>query len=258
MPDGPTVSISLPAIRVEVRVPPPPNKGSRSGAVILDLHDLRLSPGDSPEQDVTPTARFGTAEDIYDLGPSSPHQSRNDNVLLAASWKRLVVSCALYGDSKARALLSLGPLSARENMLGTQFGAGSPPARGFSDGSLRPQLVISRTSFPEAANSTAVSVDLPSIHVELSKPIIDGLQLWADDLTQLTERAFAEPPTGTQGTESGDTSLIGSRYFARASTAGSGTESGVPSLANTMRPKQEPRSETAVKIAITEGTRIPM
>ena len=91
--------------------------------------------------------------------------------------------------------------------------------------------------------------------MELSKALVDGLQLWADDLAQLMETAFAEQSGSNARTQqgSGHSSLIGSRYFANASTAGSGTESGGASLANTITARPEQRSETAVKIAITEG-----
>ncbi|KAI0748137.1 hypothetical protein C8Q80DRAFT_1120684 [Daedaleopsis nitida] len=257
---GPAISILLPAVRIEIRTPPPAGRLPRSGAVIVDIHDLRLSPGAAPEQDIARTARFGTAEELYGAD-SAGRSSEQDNVVLGASWKRIVIASSLVGESKARAILSLGPLSQRETDQAAHFGVGTSPTR-ESGHTLRPQLVVRKaaatsTSTPSVSvSSTAVSVDLPSIHVELSKPILDGLQLWADDLTQLAEAAFAESPgsdIGTHRAGSGDSSLIGSRYFARASTVGSGTASGGTSLANTIRARQEPRSETAVKIAITEA-----
>ena len=253
--------MKLPALRVEIRVAPPPNKASRSGAVVFDIHDVRLYPGIAPPQDVSPTARFGSAEEAYDVDPARQRTSSRDNILLGASWKRIVVSCALHGESKAQPILSLGSLGSQDSEPGAHFGVGTPPARETAGQSPRPQLVVRSTSSgiqsPTNASptSTTVTIDLPSIYVELSKPIVDGLQLWADDLTQLMDRAFSEPgvsdPPSKAG--SGDSSLIGSRYFARSSTVGSSTESGATSLANTMRPKQESRGETAVKIAVTEG-----
>ncbi|KAI0709250.1 hypothetical protein C8Q76DRAFT_654887 [Earliella scabrosa] len=258
---GPAISVVVPAIRIQIRTPPPADRSPRAGAVIVDLHDLRLSPGAAPQQEVVRNARFGTAEDLY--GADAPSQSLgHDNVVLGAIWKRIVVSYSVVGESKARAILSLGPLSQRDPDQGAQFGVGTPPARESSTQSLRPQLIArkspaaSHSSATPSVTSTTVSIDLPSIHVELSKPLLDGLQLWADDLTQLAEAAFAEPAgsdTSTQRGGSGDSSLIGSRYFARTSTVGSGTDSGGTSLANTMRPRQEQRSEIAVKIAVTEA-----
>ena len=222
------VSVILPVLRVEIRVPPPPRKSSRSGALVVDLHDLHLFPGGKPEPDPAPTARFSTAEEIY--GPEASHNLRKEqDTLLGASWKRIVIAYASSGESKAHAILSLGPLAASGHQ-GYQFGVGTPPTRDETSQSIRPQLVVSCTAgVPGATSPTAVAIDLPSIHVELSKSAIDGLQLWADDLTQLAELAFAEQhgsDARTKKAGSGDSSLIGSRYFARTNTAGSGTDSG--------------------------------
>ncbi|KAI0807392.1 hypothetical protein C8Q74DRAFT_59220 [Fomes fomentarius] len=258
---GPTVSITIPALRAEVRTPPPVGRSSRAGAVILDIHDLRLTPGAAPDQEVARTARFGAAEELYGADSSS-QSSGQDNLLLGATWKRIVVSHSLVDETKARAIISLGPLAQRGADQSAQFGVGTPPARESSNQSLWPQLVVRKSVAPSqpstspGVSSTTVSVDLPSINAELSKPLLDGLQLWADDLAQLMEVAFAEPPgseTGTERAGSGQSSLIGSRYFARTSTIGSGTDSGRTSLANTIGAWQEPRSETAVKVAITEA-----
>ncbi|KAI1795867.1 hypothetical protein LXA43DRAFT_989826 [Ganoderma leucocontextum] len=260
-PDGPAVSISIPAIRVEIRTPPPPNRSARAGALVLDMHDFRLSPGSVGEHDAAPTARFGTAEELY--GHHVPNQRARGqaNVVLGASWKRVVVAYSVVAESRARTILSLGPLSHGEGDQASHFGVGTPPVRESSGHGLRPQVTVSQAqTTPQldgalSVNKTAVSVDLPSIHVELSKALIDGLQLWADDLTQLMEAAVAEQPGSNEGTQrgSGHSSLIGSRYFAGASTVGSGTESGGASLANTITARPEQRSETAVKIAITEA-----
>ena len=243
---------------MEIRTSPPPNRSPRAGAVVLDIHDLRLSPGSAGEQDVPPTARFGIAEELY--GGHVPNQQARGQgtVVLGASWKRVVVAHSIVGESRARVILSLGSLS---HAGGDHFGVGTPPARELSGHGLRPQVTVSQaqtTSQLDSAssiNKTAVSVDVPSIHVELSKALVDGLQLWADDLAQLMETAFAEQPGSNARTQqgSGHSSLIGSRYFANASTVGSGTESGGASLANTITARPEQRSETVVKIAITEG-----
>ncbi|RDX56759.1 hypothetical protein OH76DRAFT_1395891 [Lentinus brumalis] len=256
-PKGPAISVILPALRVEIRTPPPADRSPRAGAVVFDIHDLRLTPGASPEQEVTPTARFGTAEELYGTDIPNQRPAGQDNVLLGAAWKRIVLAYSIVGESKARSILSIGSLSHRESDLNPHFGFGTPPARESASQSLRPQLIVRKTpTAPDPqVTSTTVSIDLPSVHVELSKPLLDGLQLWADDLTQLAESAFAEPAESDAGTQraGSDSSLIGSRYFARASTVGSGTESGGPSLANTIRGRQDARSETAVKVAVTEA-----
>lgn len=260
--DGLTVSITIPAIRVEVRTPPPPNRAPRAGAVVLDIHDLRLSPDHGEKQDVAPIARFGTVEEFHGDHAPSQRARGQANVVLGASWKRAVVAYSIVGESKARAMLSLGSLSYGPSDQASHFGAGTPPARESNGHGLRPRVAVSQAQTSSdsdgasSVNKTAISVDLPSIHMELSKPLFDGLQLWADDLTQLMEAAFTEVPGSNEGTQrgSGHSSLIGSRYFANTSTVGSGTESGGASLANTVTARPEQRSETAVKIAITEST----
>ncbi|EIW60338.1 uncharacterized protein TRAVEDRAFT_63914 [Trametes versicolor FP-101664 SS1] len=257
-PAAMSISVNLPSVRVEIRVPPPAQRQPRSGAVILDIHDLCLTPGRAPERGGDRTARFGTAEDLFGAGPAPRASRQDDNILLGATWKRIVVAYSLVGESKARAILSLGPLTAQDS--GSIFGVGTPPAREVPGNSLQPQVLVSRTpvapSAVDAVSSTAISLDIPSVHVELSKPLIDGLQLWADDLSQLMEAAFspqAGSDTGTQRAGSGDSSMIGSRFFARTETSGSAPDSGVTSLAGTIRARQEPRSETAVKITVTEA-----
>lgn len=257
-PAAMSVSVNLTTVRVEIRVPLPAQRQPRSGAVILDIHDLCLTPGRAPERGGDRTARFGTAEDLFGAGPAPRASKQDDNILLGATWKRIVVSYSLVGESKARAILSLGPLTAQDS--GSFFGVGTPPAREVPGNSLQPQVLVSRTavapSAVDAVSSTAISLDIPSVHVELSKPLIDGLQLWADDLSQLMEAAFAPQAgsdTGTQRAGSGNSSMIGSRFFARTETSGSAPDSGVTSLAGTIRARQEPRSETAVKVTVTEG-----
>ncbi|KAI0670368.1 hypothetical protein C8Q78DRAFT_1035864 [Trametes maxima] len=256
---GIDVTVNLPAIRAEVRVPPPLQRPPRSGAVILDIHGLCLSPGRAPERGGGSTARFGTAEDLYGAGPVGHGSRDDDNILLGATWKRIVVAHSLVGENRARAILSLGPLTTQESQS-AYFGAGTSPAHDIPSHNLQPQLILSRANASSAGlgtvTSTAVSLDIPSVHVELSKPLIDGLQLWADDITQLMEAAFAEPAPSEAGTEragSVASSMIGSRYFARSSTMGSAPDSGVTSLAATMRVRQEPRSETAIKVMVTEA-----
>ncbi|KAI0336552.1 hypothetical protein GY45DRAFT_1291461 [Cubamyces sp. BRFM 1775] len=248
------VTIRLPAVRVEVRVPPPALRSPRSGAVIIDLHDLLLSPGQAPPRGGVPSARFGTADDLY--GPDSARPlNQEDSILLGATWKRIVVAHSLVGQSKARAILSLGPLTIQD---GNSFGVGTPPTGDLPSPGLSPQLIVRRTpaapSPHVSVNTTTVSLDIPSVHVELTKPLLDGLQLWADDLTQCMDAAFSERPpsdTDTERAGSADSSMIGSRYFARTSTMSSAPDSGVTSLAATIKAR-ETRSETAVKVTLTE------
>ncbi|KAI8998625.1 hypothetical protein BD414DRAFT_453550 [Trametes punicea] len=247
------MTINVPAIRVEVRVPPPTTRLPRSGALIIDVHDLCLSPGRAPESESSST-RFTAADNLYGGEPWGGAAQQEGNVVLGVTWKRIVLAHSLMGDSKARAILSLGT-SQR-----SYFGVGTPPARAAtSNRSGLPHLVITHNPIAPSTlatvSSTAVSLDIPAIHVELSKPLIDGLQLWADDFTQCLEAAFAGVETSDGGTEkagSVESSLIGSRYFARTNTLASATDSGATSLAGTIKHRQGQRSETAVKVAVNE------
>ncbi|KAI0636957.1 hypothetical protein C8Q77DRAFT_1095313 [Trametes polyzona] len=256
-----TVSVKFPAVRIEIRLPPPVLRQPRSGALIVDVHDLCLTPGGAPERGDSKSTRFGTAENLFGVGPTPRTASQDDNIVLGATWKRIVIAHSLVRENTARAILSLGPLAVQDKDQSSYFGVGTSPtlAHDHPGSALQPQLIVSRTaaapSADPAVSTTAVSLDIPSIHIELSKPLLDGLQLWADDLTQLMEAAFAErsgSETDTQKAGSGESSLIGSRYFARTDTSGSAPDSGVTSLANTIKVRQEPRSETAVKVMITE------
>ncbi|KAL7283400.1 hypothetical protein ACG7TL_002830 [Trametes sanguinea] len=251
------ITINIPAVRIEVRVPPPSQRAPRSGSVIVDIHDICLTPEHAPQRRTAP--RFEAAEDLYGGEPAGHVPGQDRIILLSATWKRIVLAHSLVGESKARAILSLGPLGPRGSSQDAYFSVGTPPGRDASSGPLLPQLLVAHTPIAAAAHVTvssmAISLDIPSVFVGLSKPLLDGLQLWADDLTQCMEVAFAEAAvsdTGTERADSGASSLIGSRYFARTSSLGSATNSGATSLAGTIKPRPESRSETVVKIGITE------
>ncbi|KAI9064447.1 hypothetical protein FKP32DRAFT_1685733 [Trametes sanguinea] len=251
------VTINVPAVRAEVRVPPPSQRAPRSGSVIVDIHDICLLPGHAPQRRTSP--RFESADDLYGGEPTGLRSGQDRTILLGATWKRIVLAHSLVGESKARAILSLGPLGPRGSSQDAYFSVGTPPGRGTSSEPLLPQLLVTRTPIAtdsySTVSSTAISLDIPSVYVGLTKPLLDGLQLWADDLTQCMEAAFAEATpsdSGTEKAESGASSLIGSRYFARTSSLGSAPDSGATSLAGTIKPRSESRSETVVKVGITE------
>ena len=241
-------------VRIQIR-DTPPSSPPRSGALILDLHDLQVSPG-KPAQ--PSTARFAPTDDPYFA--AGERTKEGDNTLLHAQWQRVAVAYAPVASSKAVAIVSLGP-SRRNEGAGdnVRFGSASPDAS-VVETALRPSLQIRRSSVVSSlepattVNSLVVATDIPSIYVELSKPTLDGLQFWADDLTRLLDAAFGEPAPGNTDTERGDSrdsSLIGSRYFAKSRSASSQAESG--SFASR---QPEPSTETALKVTIGEGKKI--
>jgi autophagy-related protein 2 len=88
----------------------------------------------------------------------------------------------------------------------------------------------------------ALSLDLPSLFVDISKSQLDALQYWADNTTQLIDSALNTSSSSTKmGIE--ETGLIGSRFFAKSR---SGSTSGLSSAVG------EARAETVVKLTITE------
>jgi autophagy-related protein 2 len=86
---------------------------------------------------------------------------------------------------------------------------------------------------------------IPFVGVDLGKPALDSLQLWADDITQWMERALGDDGMPT---DSRDTSIIGSRYFEQRTA--SVVESEVSG-----RPERP--SELAIKLIVSEGANIP-
>lgn len=110
----------------------------------------------------------------------------------------------------------------------------------------------SSTTLPhteEKLSTTAVALEIPSVHCELSKASFDGLQLWADDLSRLSEKAF-NPPISPKGDGASQSStILGSRYFAR----GTSQSSGLNTPSTFTRPRGPPSSETIVKVAVSEG-----
>ncbi|TFY83716.1 hypothetical protein EWM64_g299 [Hericium alpestre] len=92
-------------------------------------------------------------------------------------------------------------------------------------------------------------VDIPFVQVSLTKSTFDGLQFWADDVSQLVERLLAPINDETEGTSSQSPSLIGSKYFAKGSRTGSKDNSMSGTIGGTERTAA---AETIVKVIIAE------
>ena len=90
-------------------------------------------------------------------------------------------------------------------------------------------------------------MDIPSAYVNLNKPLLDGLQYWVDDISQLVERILGDKPkdSGSERGLSRNSSLLGSHYFAQ-SRGGSESEF-------SPKPFSECASETVVKLSVSEG-----
>ena len=242
-------------IRFEVRCPPLPPRTPRSGAIILDLHGTRLSSGTQLER--KPTTAFAGAD-----SPSSPHsplfcaqESLRRHALLTAACQRLVIAVSPLGQRTANMVLSLGSLSSTEEVIQEvgSFGAIASPPVTLPDPPSSIRIFISQSEStissqrPTPSNTVAVTIDVPSVHADISKLLLDSLQLWADDVSQLVEHAAAGD-TDTEKAESRNPSLIGSRFFAK--TRRHGSEESSSGFSGT---RAEVGNETVIKIVLSEG-----
>ncbi|KAF8892528.1 hypothetical protein BD779DRAFT_1610102 [Infundibulicybe gibba] len=217
-------------IRIEARCPPPASKEPRSGALVFDLHDVRATIGPQP---VKPSIRFAPIGSAPEMPPR--HEAAGHE-LVGVEIGRILVASSLNGERSANSIISLGPIGALDGSRkdSDDLGVHSP---------LKPRIIVSKSP-PHAsiiAPGLVLSIDIPSVHVDASKPDVDGLQYWVDDLAQAVEQAFGEK--NSEKFDSKDSSLIGSRFFMK-SQAGSGSSS----TAGSGTP-----SETIVKLVISEA-----
>ena len=226
------LELRCPMLRVEVRTESPSDLPQRSGAVLLDLHEIEVEIRDAPPN-ATPSkkARF------------SGLSGKTLQEVAAMSWRWGLVahtgpmgkrSNLFYGtfthldaENKAKGILSIGALhhEADERL---------PP--------LIPRLYLrSSESTTSEQKTTTVEALIPFVGVDIGKPALDSLQLWADDLTQWMERALGDD---RMPSDSRDASIIGSRYFVQrtASVVESEASGGL-----------EQRSEFAIKLVVSEG-----
>ncbi len=203
----------MPLVRLQVRCSPPAGVSPRSGSLILDVHDVRVANAPSRKSPIT---RFADATSVATEG----------DVLAAVEIGRIVISSSTTIIGKAAALVSIGSLAASDD-------------HEEASTSLLPRIVVTKSM---RTSTLALTISIPSVYVNTSKPALDGLQYWADDVTQLLERAFGPAPSSDDGDRS---SIIGSRFFTQ-SRSGSGSET-------TTRASKLKQNETAVKITISEG-----
>ena len=239
-------------IRVEIRCPQPPRcSTSRSGALVLDLHDIQLSPGGSSGVGSALKARFSDL-DVSRVASHLP-SSRAHRDLFLLDVGRIVVAHSLVGEGKAYLLVSLGPLSPLPilpNVATPRFGGmGSTLGdQGLSSSAI--SISVHKTvskSQKQRPGTLVITTDTPSVYVNLNKPLLDGLQYWVDDVSQLAERTFGEKSKDSISERglSRNSSLLGSHYFAQSS---GGSESEL-----SPKPVGESVSETVIKLSVAEG-----
>ncbi|KAA1471103.1 hypothetical protein DENSPDRAFT_858705 [Dentipellis sp. KUC8613] len=166
--------------RMQIRCPPPIGKDPRSA-----LHSH------SPAQSLPLSTRF--ADQSATSVTRQPSRPSNEQHIVTVEWQRIVLAYSGPGDAQAAAFVSLGWPS-KHGTTATH----SPEQRDvpfIQDRVASLSLVRTRGSNPSsgARNSPmplpalVVAVDVPSVHVELTKVMFDGLQFWADDVSQFAE-----------------------------------------------------------------------
>jgi len=154
-------------------------------------------------------------------------------LIFSAQCGRILISHSLIGQSLATGLLSLGPLNSRDE-VGLLIDHPTP---------LPPQISVIR-SHASSGSITALNIEVPSVHVVVSKESLDGLQYLIDDASQCLEK-FSQRTSKTGTTKNDSTSLIGSRFFSK-SRGSSGSASAISTF--------DDSKETVLKVVVSEGT----
>ncbi len=235
-------------IRVQIRCPSPPSLLQRSGAAILDIHGLTL----------TSRLPLGVG-DMYPPGigtkteSTHPDSSSRDNHLLTAEWQTLLLACSSAGAETAGGFCSVGPLlpdadaevPASHDHIRFQCDASLTRRSSFVKLSQNPPSPSRQNGRRSAAVVT--EIDIPSIVLNISKPLFDGLQFWADDVSQLLERQTATDDAA-QENMSRNPSLLGSRFFSNSKHGSVEIPVGETSSDNI-----KSSTESIVKVTISEG-----
>ncbi|KAK2466861.1 hypothetical protein APHAL10511_001119 [Amanita phalloides] len=171
-------SITFMMIRIELRCSPLSHRStSQSGTVVIDSQHLKFSSGDRSDQR---SARFTTSsiQPHFDSSSSAPTVQAQCNGVLVA----LCLPC----ETTANVIALVTSLDEFSDAMDNNFQARTP---------LKPRASISK--LVGSVSMTMLDINVPSIYTNLAKEALDGLLVWADNATQLIERA-----TGLWRTES--------------------------------------------------------
>lgn len=216
-----------------MRCPSPPNYSNRSGTLTIALNDISLSAGIKRTK---PSARFSAADSC-----AGHLDISDDAILFSAEFGRAIIACSPVGTKIATTFISLGPLA-----HDASFQDQTSNSTALQLSPLQPRVSILKPT-SKVIPIRAFSVDIPSIHIDISKTTFDALQYWADDVTQLLEHRSSNVNEGMDAAvgDSRDTSLIGSRFFAKSSRSGSVSALSIG--------QNDASAESIIKLTVTES-----
>ena len=239
--------VNFTMVRIQLRCPSPSPHLQRSGAMILDIHGLKLTTG---------TGGIHGHQCDTKIQPTHHSPGSSDNHLVTAEWRALLLSCCSPGAAIAQCFCSIGPLSSAVNdeappsLDHIRFLDDAPPERRFA------VIKFSRNSPSlQRQNSNGpptfvVEADIPSMCLSLSKPLFDGLQFWIDDVTRLLE---TQPGNESHEGSSRNPSLVGSKFFSSSKQGSVEVSMGESSSNYT-----ESLTESIVKVTLSEGENTPL
>jgi len=239
--------VNFTMVRIQLRCPSSSPLLQRSGSMILDIHGLKLTTGTREIHD----HQFATK-----IQPTHRTLGSSDNHLVTAEWRALLLSCSSAGAAIAQCFCSIGPLSSAVNdgappsLDHIHFLDDAPPERRFAVIKLSRNSPSSQRQNSNRLPTFVIEADIPSMCLNLSKPLFDSLQFWIDDVTRLLERT--ETQSGNEGS-SRNPSLVGSRFFS-SSKQGSVEVSIDESSPN----HNESLTESIIKVTISEGENFPL
>jgi len=218
------LTVNVAVIRLSLRCPPPPLSNERSGIIVIDIHDIKTTVGSTPTEH---HARFATHDDL-----STRHLGDSDQ--LKVHFRRAVLASSLVGANSATAFASIGSLMDNREEDSYECDKKLTP--------LRPCVLMQLNAASlKTIPVVALSINIPSIHVDLSKSHFDGLQYFADDVAQFLERMSADTnDIGEPDNDSRETNLIGSLFFAK-------------SRAESLNSSVAESEESVIKLMTTEG-----
>ena len=233
-------------VRIQLRCPSPSPHLQRSGALILDVHGLKLTTGAGGVQD----NQFDT-----EIQPTHHTPGSTDNHMVIAEWRVLLLSCCSADATIAKCFCSIGSLSSAVNdeappaLDHIRFLDDVPPRRRYAVIKLSRNSPSLQRQNSNRLPTFVIEADIPSMCLNLSKPLFDSLQFWIDDVTRLLE---AQSSNEAHEGSSRNPSLVGSRFFS-SSKQGSVEVSTGESLPN----YNESLTESIVKVTISEGKNNP-